>query len=250
MAVAAIYLNFKSNTPNINVMYYYPVVGMFALTKKAQERDIRRLYSLPDWVFFSSVLHALFHDISLLFIDFRRTVFIVFAIVLLIVSICNLIKLSETKSATTITEAIAWVIKSSSSQDPARFQMAVGIAGNSRNLHALLLERLLPLVESLITLEDEAQNLKPQQDEYFKCLEQLMDFDSSEGSFWRNEAPIPSKTLRMKLTNLQNLRCPLMVDNPRTTDCRHGQEQCPTERVKLLARDALRRWNNGQELDV
>jgi len=252
---AATYLTLESNTSYI-ILMYYPVMGMFALTKKGQEKDIdiQRLYSLPEWVFFSSVLVFLLSNISLVFINFRRIslffFFISLASVFLSVSTRILVKFSETNSATTIAEAIAWVIESSSSQDPVRFQKAVEIAGNSRNLRALLLERLLPLVESLITLEDEAQNIGPQQEAFIECLEKLINFDSCKGSFWRNTAPIPSKTLRMKLTNLQNLSCPLMVDDPQTADCKHGEKQCPTERVKLLAGDALKRWNNGQELDV
>ncbi len=230
-------------------------MGMFALTKKGQEKDIQqRLYSLPGWVFFPSVLIFLLYNVSLLFINFRHTSlffsFISFASVLLGVLTYSLIKMSETKPATTIVEAIAWMIESTSSQDPTRFQKAIEIAGNSRNLRALLLERLLPLVESLITLEDEAQNIKLQQEAYIECLENLIDIDPSEGSFWRNVAPIPSKTLSMELKKLQNLSCPLMMDNPRTTDCKHGQEQCPSNRVKALAGRALERWNNGQELDV
>jgi hypothetical protein len=252
----AAYFNLKSNPSYIGLLYCYPVLGMFALTKKGQEKDIQRLYSLSEWVFFSSVLIFLLYNLSRLSINFGHTYlyvsFISLASVFLCVSTRILIKLSETKSATTVAEVIAWVIESSSSQDPARFRKAVKIADNSRNLRALLLERLLPLVESLITHEDEAQNIGPQQDAYIECLEELINFDSCERSFWRNMAPIPSKTLRMKLTNLQNLRCPLMVDNPRTADCtgRHGEKQCPTGRVILLAGDALERWNNGQNSNV
>ncbi len=56
VAVATAFLIFKYSPYYINLVYY-PIAAMFALAKTGQEKDIQqRLYSLPAWIFFPSVI--------------------------------------------------------------------------------------------------------------------------------------------------------------------------------------------------
>ncbi len=149
----------------------------------------------------------------------RTTLFFAFfflAIILFGFLTYSVTKISETKPVT-VAEVSAWMLQSSSFfGDPALFRTAIEIAGDSHNVRALLLERFLLLVEPLIfiTLGDKVQSITPQQEAFLKCLQDLIDgIDPSEGNFWHNMAPIPSKALSRELRKWQNLSCPLMEDD-------------------------------------
>ena len=259
VAVATAFLIFKY-TPYYFNLVYYPIAAMFALAKKGQEKDIQqRLYSLPAWIFFPSVIIFVLYVISISCLRLGRTslffAFFFLAIILFGFLTYSVTKLSETKPATTVAEASAWMLQSSSFfGDPALFRTAIEISGDSHNVRALLLERLLPLVEPLIfiTLGGKVQNITPQQEAFLKCLQDLIDgIDPSEGNFWHNMAPIPSKALSGELRKWQNLSCPLTEDDSLANDCEHNVGLCPYRRVRAMAECALEKLksghNNGQD---
>jgi hypothetical protein len=252
--VATAFLTFKYSAYYINLAYY-PMAAMFALAKKGQERDIQHhLYSLPAWIFFPSATIFVLYGISTSCLRLGRTTlffaFFFLAIILLGFLTYSVTKISETKPATIVVEASAWLLQSSSFfGDPALFRTAIEIAGNSHNVRALLLERLLPLVEPLIfiTLGDKVQSITPQQEAFLKCLQDLIDgIDPSEGDFWHNMAPIPSKALSRELRKWQNLGCPLMAeDDSMANHCEHNAGLCPYRRVRAMAECALGKLRLG-----
>ncbi len=150
VVVATAFLIFKCSSYYINLVYY-PIAAMFALAKKGQEKDIQqRLYSLPAWIFFPSVIIFVLYGISIFCLHLGRSTALFFAFFFLASILFGLLtysvtKISETIPATTVAEASAWMLQSSSFfGDPTLFRTAIEIAGNSHNVRALLLERLLP----------------------------------------------------------------------------------------------------------
>ena len=90
-------------------------------------------------------------------------------------------------------DAIAWLLTSTSSQDPESFKKAGQIASlgsNGPHYRPRLLKSLMPLLSLLITSHrnDRIDMLGDQQmhhlEIYVSCLAILSDFEDYEGSFW------------------------------------------------------------------
>lgn len=111
--------------------------------------------------------------------------------------------MSEAKPMTIEAEAVSWLLKTSSNKDPAWFQKAVQIAGQSPNARALLFERLLPLLLPLITSlpRHGPGNITSDQEGYINALAVLMDFAPETEVFWRNRASLERPVLPAELVD-------------------------------------------------
>lgn len=233
-----------SGDPKITALIHYPIAAGFALVREGEVTDVpRRRYS-PQFCLFISVSIGLIAYAVVVFLNFSiysQSFYVSFPLFTFLMAVLSrmLIKMAETMPATTAVEAVAWMLKTSSSPNPAWFQKAVQFAGDSHNTRALLLDHLLPLAEPLIVHAsgDDAQGTTALQEAYLDCLKNLTDLPRFHGNFWCNEAPIPSKTLRRRLEEL-NVECPQMIKNSE-----HYMEGCPRCRIKLIAEDALKRFD-------
>ncbi|KDR65507.1 hypothetical protein GALMADRAFT_217532 [Galerina marginata CBS 339.88] len=127
-------------------------------------------------------------------------------------------------------EAVAWLLKSTSSQDPAYFRNAGQIAAGSEHRKALLLSSLLPLLLPLITSRN-SHHKEHDLETYVACLAQLSAFTGTEGSFWKNEGAVVH---------------PLLPDTSLLTRLKKLELESPqNSRLRIAARDALRYYGNN-----
>jgi len=240
--LAAIGYLVPHSNPQYVVLIYFPTAALFALMRKGEKKDIQLRHSLPFCtfvaVFFSYIVFAiatLFNSCPQIFYSF-----FIFGTFLFVVFGSILNKFSGIEPATTAVKAVAWMLQTSSSPNPAWFGKAAQIAGESQHCCAQLLELLLPLAEPLIIhTSGDVQGTTTLQEEYLRCLQNLITkLDRREGKFWHNEAPIPSKTLRRKLEELKEVECPQTRDG----NVRHVVEGCPLCGIGRVAKHALERF--------
>ena len=127
-------------------------------------------------------------------------------------------------------DAVAWLLKSTSSQDPEFFKKAAQIASlgsNGPHYRPRLLKSLMPLLSPLITsyhidmLEDSQMH---HLGIYVSCLAILSDFTDYEGSFWRMREDArqhPRLDLNPKEQPLRNKLVEL-ARNPRCSSLRNA----------------------------
>ena len=248
------YLIARSN-PDYLVLIYIPTAAIFALMLKGERRSIRRRFNLPVCVFFSvSCMYAIYVP-AVLYWSHLEKFSILFAsgsFLLLVIGII-LIMMSRMEPSCTAVNAIAWMIKTSSSPKPIWFEKALRIAGNTPTFQAQLLEFLLPLAEPLIirTLEDGAQDLTSLQKEYLNCFNSLTNSLLPHAvEFWRNEVSIPSKNLRRKLEDMTNVECPpRRVQMNFTHVAEDNCRECALCYIKHMAQVALDKFD-GKSVEM
>jgi hypothetical protein len=201
------------------VFIFIPIASVFALMREGRETDMQpRLCSLPVWVFISFVTVSVSFSVSSFF--HRSTHLCVLFFVLASTLLCFQgyvgIKMSETRPMTVEAEAVSWFLTTSSNKDPAWFQKAVEIAGQSPNVRPVLLRRLFPLLVSSLPKHGQA-DVTSEQEGYINTLATLMDFESRKWCLWRNEASLERPTLPEGLIDtLKKLR-------PSGGKCSHTQ---------------------------
>ena len=232
---------------------YYAAICVFALIRKGRERDMRpRLFNLPLWVLLSSLINFTnFTTISDYLIDRSKLWIVPFVLASILLWFQALvgIKMSETRPMTVEAEAVSWLLKTSSNVDPAWFQKAVQIAGQSPNARALLLEKLLPLLSPLITsLPGNGQgNVTPEQKGYINTLAILMDFEPQPSAFWRNQASLERPTLPKELIDrLKELKALGEKCSHKDNNRDDGRASCPEACVSDAVERILHKFNEKE----
>ena len=227
------YFLVKGNSASFPCVYW-AIAGVFALMQKGRETDTPpRLFGLPLWLFLSSTIVFACFMLSLHFNERHSTplciTFFTLGAFLLIVLGGFGVKMSETRPMTVEADAVSWLLKTSTNKDPAWFQKAVQIAGESSNARALLVEKLLPLLLPLITsLPYSGQaTVTHEQESYINTLAVLMDFEPRRKSFRRNEASL-------KLPHL-----------PEELIDRLEELQLPAEKCLHKGANSKEKWNDG-----
>lgn len=166
-------------------------------------------YRIPHLLLFGGVIITPLIAFACAFID-RPPIFLgLFIVASVVFAVIAIYAVRTYKSIpdTGEADAIAWLLKSTSSQDPSLFKNAGQIANKSEHHKALLLTSLLPLLSPLITSRNCHQH-EQDLETYVVCLAQLSAFADAEGSFWKNEdavvhPPFPDTSLLKILQNLQ-----------------------------------------------
>jgi hypothetical protein len=126
-------------------------------------------------------------------------------------------RMSKSMEETAEIDAIAWFLRSTSSQKPEFFKNASQIASSPSGRHykSRLLDLLMPLLSPLITshrISDKDLKRQEELEIYVSCLAQLSDFEYDKGSFWRlredaKRHPKLGDLLHDKLKELENSKC-------------------------------------------
>jgi hypothetical protein len=186
---------------------YYALICVFALIPRGRESDMQppRLFNLPLWISLSSVISfSIFVSSTYLIEDSKSKLWIlpfVVGSILLCFQTTVAVKMSETRPNTVEAEAVSWFLKTSSNTDPAWFEKAAQIGRQSPFIRSLLVEKLLPLLSSLIVSPPEDTHGNAWQ-RYINTLANLMEFEPKERSFRRNEAAIERPTLPKDLIDI------------------------------------------------
>lgn len=181
---------------------YFAIASVFALMREGKETDMQpRFISLPLWVLISTFIVFTTFIVSSYFAYFANQstlcilCFVIASILLLSLGYVG-IKMSETKPMTVEAEAVSWLLTTSfSDKDLAWFQKAVQIAGQSPNIRAVLMKRLLPLLLPVVGSLPTHGAVTTEQESCIKTLAILMDFAPRRRCLWRNEAAVERPTL-------------------------------------------------------
>ena len=190
---------------------WFPTAAVFSLAGNPPPSYGRpSKYRIPHLLLFGGVIITPMIAFACAFID-RRPVFIglfVTASFVFFVIAVYAVRTYKFIPDTGEADAIAWLLKSTSSQDPSLFKNAGQIADKSERHKALLLTSLLPLLSPLITSQNHNRG-EQDLETYVACLAQLSAFADAEGSFWKNEAavvhpPLPDASLPKILQKLES----------------------------------------------
>ena len=212
IATACLVMNYNGS---YIALTFYPMAAGFASLPEIEERDTKpRLLSLPVSLFLSVTI--LFVILTISNAPFRPYPWFLVFYTLAGISIGFVAyvasKMYGTKPKTARAEAVAFILKSSSTRAVDWYHEATEIAKESDNLRVLLLEHLLPSLTPLIMSisEDGCQYVTQEQKTYITCLAELVNFNPAEGAFWKNEAPLKHpilmEELREKLEKLKSVR--------------------------------------------
>jgi hypothetical protein len=191
-------------------LIWFLTAAIFSLAGNPPQSDGRpSKYRIPHLLLFGGVIITPLIAFACAFID-RPPVFlglfiagsVVFAVIA-VYAVRTYKFIPDTREA----DAVAWLLKSTSSQDPSLFKNAGQIADKSEHHKALLLTSLLPLLSPLITSRNRHQD-EQDLETYVACLAQLSAFADAEGSFWKNEGevihpPLPDTSLPKILQDLE-----------------------------------------------
>lgn len=192
-------------------LIWFPTAAIFSFAGNPPPSDVRpSKYRIPHLLLFGGIIitpliafACAFINQPPVFISLFITASVVFAVIA-VYAIRTYKFIPDTGEA----DAIAWLLKSTSSQDPSLFKNAGRIADKSQHQKALLLNSLLPLLSPLITSQNRHQD-EQDLEIYVACLAQLSAFADAEGSFWKNESavvhpPLPDTSLPTILRNLES----------------------------------------------
>jgi len=172
------------------VCIYIPVLFLPPLLMDGEGDDRwPRIISLPFWVLISFIIICGFFLLSVEFATHSTLLCLLFftlaSVMLYLLGVITM-KMSERKPNTRTVEAraVSWLLQTSLKRDPAWFLKAVEIAGESPNIRALLIQRLFPLLSSLIIRNESEQRV------YIHTLARLLDFKEKAICFLSNEASL------------------------------------------------------------
>ena len=214
-------------------LIWFPTAATFSFAANPPPSDGRASkYRIPHLLLLGGVIITPLIALACAFID-RQSIFLslfITASVVFAVIAVYAIRTYKFIPDTGEADAIAWLLKSTSSQDPSLFKNAGRIADKSQHQKALLLNTLLPLLSPLITSQNRHQD-EQDLETYVACLAQLSAFADAEGSFWRNESavvhpPLPDTSLPTILRNLES-------------------ESSSTPSLRSAARDTLRYYGQN-----
>jgi len=192
-------------------LIWFPTAGIFSFAGNPPPSDERpSKYRIPHLLLFGGVIITPLIALACAFID-RPPVFLglfITASVIFAAIAVYAVRTYKFIPDTGEADAIAWLLKSTSSHDPSLFKNAGRMADKSEHHKALLLNSLLPLLSPLITSQNRHQD-EQDLETYVACLAQLSAFADAEGSFWKNEdavvhPPLPDTSLPKILRNLES----------------------------------------------
>jgi len=133
--LAAIGYLVPHSNPQYVVLIYFPTAALFALMRKGEKKDIQLRHSLPFCTFVAVFFSYIVFAIATLFNSCPQNFysFFIFGTFLFVVFGSILNKFSGIEPATTAVKAVAWILQTSSSPNPAWFGKAAQIAGESQH---------------------------------------------------------------------------------------------------------------------
>ena len=200
-------------------LIWFPTAATFSFAgNPTPSHDRPSEYRIPHLLLFGGIIITPLIALACAFID-RPPVFLglfIAASVVFAVIAVYAIRTYKFIPDTGEADAIAWLLKSTSSQDPSLFKNAGRIAHKLQHQKALLLNSLLPLLSPLITSKNRHED-EQDLETYVACLAELSAFADAEGSFWKNQSaivhpPLPDRLpeilrdLESGITSSPNLR--------------------------------------------
>ena len=189
-------------------LIWFPTAATFSFAgNPTPSHDRPSKYRIPHLLLFGGVIITPLISLACAFIDKPRVflgLFIAASVVFAVIAVYA-IRTYKFIPNTEEADAIAWLLKSTSSQDPSLFKNAGQIANKLQHQKALLLNSLLPLLSPLISSKNRYTD-EEALETYVACLAELSTFADAEGSFWKNESAVVHPPLPDRLQEiLRNL---------------------------------------------